>query len=231
MKPQDQHPLLFTDIVKEVVDQFGEKGKEVIAEAVQFYGKRRGRRMAEKGREQGYDNDLACYLLFGEFDVTEVGNKLKIVRKKPYLEVHMTACFWHSLWKEHGLLDYGKLYCKDIDTAILNGLNSAAGFEVNGNMTAGDTVCRFSYFDWPLTLGILLKYLFNKKKMAVVAQKPWDYHTADLYQALSRVIRERLGEKGAKAIEKGMNRFADRFGKEAKDAIVQLTKTTDFDSP
>ena len=34
MNPQDQHPMLFTDIVKEIIDEFGDRGEEVIAEAV-----------------------------------------------------------------------------------------------------------------------------------------------------------------------------------------------------
>ncbi len=231
MKPQDRQALMFTDIVKEVIESFGAGGEEAVAEGVRRYGRRRGKRMADRAKQNGFTNDLLGYILFGEFDVDEIGNVLKIISRKPFLHARMTSCFWCTIWTEYRVLDYGKLYCKDIDTAILDGFNKDSGFEVDGNMTAGAENCNFYYHNWPMTLGSLFIFIMNKKKAQKKALKSWDFHAADLFQALSSAISEQLGPDSTQAVDRGLAVFRNRFGPKITDRILTMAKETDFDIP
>ena len=208
MNIQDQHPLLFGLIAKSIVKNCGVEGEKALSVAVQYYGYRRGKRMADKAKQHGYQPGLDSYLLFGEFDVWKVGNVSKITQKKPYMEVQMSKCHWNTVWTNHGLSEYGKYYCNDIDTAIISGFSeNRARIEVPSILSGGGQMCVFKYADWPLTTGILLKYLLNKKKTARIAIKPWEYHTADLYQALSEKLVRALGGKAEQSMQQALTDF------------------------
>lgn len=89
----EQHPILFGYLVREIIASGGPKGEKAIQEAVRFYGARRGKRMADKAVKSGFQNDLLGCLLFTELDVSEVGNVVKIERRKPCLEVGCRNAF------------------------------------------------------------------------------------------------------------------------------------------
>lgn len=228
MNIQDQHPLLFGYVVGETISLCGAEGKKAVEEAVCLYGARRGSRMAEKAKNNGYNNDLLGYLLFGEFNVSDVGNVYAITRQEPYLEVHMTKCFWHNTWAAHGLLEYGKLYCRDIDTSLIRGFNGGVRFDAHDRFTTGDDLCIFIYHDWPFTNSIGAEFLEKSKEVAQIACKPWEYHTADLYQALSQTISKSCGSRGIEAVQHGLQRFAKVFGEESIQHLITTVNKTDF---
>jgi hypothetical protein len=89
-------------------------------------------------------------------------------------------------------------------------------------------MCVFKYADWPLTTGILLKYLLNKKKTARIAIKPWEYHTADLYQALSEKLVRALGGKAEQSMQQALTDFEAKCGSEARQQIMKISESTDF---
>ncbi len=228
MKVQDQHPVIFGYLVDETVALCGEEGAKAVREAVRMYGARRGRRMAEKAKQNGYVNNLLGYLLFGEFDLSEVGNVYTMKRTEPFLEVHMTECFWHKLWTAHGLLEFGKFYCKDIDTSLISGFNGGVRFDAQDRFTTGDNLCKFMYQDWPFTDTIVTEFLQKSKEIAKIACKPWEYHTADLYQALSSIISRNCGSTGDEALQRGLLRFGKQFGEDALEQLTRIAKNTDF---
>ena len=231
MKAQDQHPLIFGYVVAETLPLCGVRGAKAVEKAVRRYGARRGRRMAQKARQNGYDNDILGYLLFGEFDLSEVGNAYAIAGRDPDLEVHMTQCFWHGLWKEHGLLDYGRLYCRDIDMSLLEGFNDRLCFDAYDRFTTNRDICRFVYHGWPLTDAMLIAFMEKSKEVAPIAHKSWLYHTADLYQALSQAIAADCGSAGNEGLEQGLRRFSGQFGQEAAEQLLATVRETDFNAP
>jgi len=229
MNTQDQHPLLFGLIARSIVRDCGGEGEKALSAAMKHYGYRRGRRMADKAKQHGYATGLDSYLLFGEFDVWKVGNVSKITQKKPYTEVQMSNCHWNTVWNNHGLSEYGKYYCRDIDVAIMSGFsNDAARLEVPSTMSEGSNVCIFKYIDWPLKTGTMLRYMFNKKKFAKIAVKPWDYHTADIYQALSEKLVPALGKQAGASLQSALAEFEKKCGPEARERIMKIVGETDF---
>ena len=229
MNIQDQHPLLFGLIAKSIVRDCGIEGEKALSIAMKHYGYRRGKRMAGKAAQHGYKPGLDSYLLFGEFDAWQIGNVSKITKKKPYTEVQMSKCHWNTVWNNHGLSEFGKYYCRDIDVAIMSGFSGdKARLEVPGTMSGGSAICTFQYLDWPLKTGTMLKYLFNKKKMAKIALKPWDYHTADLYQALAEKLVPALGKRVEASLESALADFEAKCGPEARQLIMKIIEGTDF---
>jgi hypothetical protein len=228
MKVQDQHPLIFGYVVNETIALCGAEGKKAVEEAVRLYGARRGRRMAEKAKQNGYNNDLLGYLLFGEFDVSEVGNVYAITCQEPCLEVHMTQCFWYNIWAAHGLLDYGKFYCRDIDTSLIRGFNGGVRFDAYDRFSSENNMCKFVYHDWPFANSIMTEFLEKSKEVAKIASKPWEYHAADVYQALSITISKFCGATGEEALRRGLLQFTKQFGEEASQNIIGIVNKTDF---
>jgi hypothetical protein len=49
----------------------------------------------------------------------------------------------------------------------------------------------------------------KSKEITKIACKPWEYHVADLYQALSERISGTCGPKGDQAIERGRGEHGD----------------------
>jgi hypothetical protein len=230
MKIEDQQPLIFGLITKHVVNSFGDEGTKAIQEAVCLYGRRRGGRMAEAARRYGYDKNLLSYLLFGEFDVAKAGSVMKINKRNPYLEVHMMQCHWYTVWNEFDLLDYGKLYCADIDRSLMDGFDINVRLSVERN-PSGYPLCVHKFYDWPLKITTTIKYYIKKSKIAKVAQKEWNYHAADLYEVFSRAVINRLGKNGKDAIKKAEKEFAEKFGEETLNDMLILAKKTDFSRP
>ncbi|MBW1896859.1 MAG: hypothetical protein JRI47_07355, partial [Deltaproteobacteria bacterium] len=70
--------LLLAYLIRDVPDCFGKEGEEVITEAIQTYGEGRGKRMARTALKDGCRNDLVGYLLYGEVDPDDTGNKFRI---------------------------------------------------------------------------------------------------------------------------------------------------------
>ena len=56
----EQHAMLFGWLAHETVRRFGDGGRRVVREGVRRYGEERGRRMAERDRDEGDEHDLAA---------------------------------------------------------------------------------------------------------------------------------------------------------------------------
>lgn len=206
--------LLLGYLIRDIFARFGKEGEEVILEAIQTYGEGRGKRMARTALENGCRNELLGYLLYIEVDSDDTGNEFRIESRRPYFRVKATKCGWHDIWREHGMLDVGRIYCRDIDKAMLRGFNSKLRFDVPRNMNDGSPFCEFNYFDWSLGLPDLCKYLLRKKKAKKKALKSWDFHCADVLRSFSQVVLKHLGEDGAKTIQCSLERFSQEFGME-----------------
>ena len=59
---------LFCTIAEEVINQFGDKGREAIGEAVKKYGEERGDKIAELVRSLGKELNLENFFIYGDLD-------------------------------------------------------------------------------------------------------------------------------------------------------------------
>jgi len=227
---ETHHALLFGWIAKAVIEQIGEaRGEAALRKAVQQYGNERGHRMALRASANREPLTMANYLAYGEWRSTP-GNAhdVQVIEKKPDARVQMRKCPWYGAWKENGLVPYGRLYCLEIDKALVQGFNPGLRLDVNATQPDGADCCEFVYhgatFSLPSYLLLAYKKAIYPGKSAVM---PWEYHLGHLFATLEKVLLAELSEPGNKAVQAGLAEFTRWFGEPAAQAILTY-RSIDF---
>jgi len=134
----------FCIITREIITQFGEKGREVLESAVKKYGQERGRRIADLVSSLGKELNLKNFFIYGDLDSRDVLKyKPKIVDGN--FELLIRNCVFANACRDWNLEEYGKIYCQYIDQAILRGYNPDLKLELPSRMMLGDKKCHFRY--------------------------------------------------------------------------------------
>jgi hypothetical protein len=224
------HALLYAWIAKAVIERVGEqRGEAIIRKATRQYGEERGRRMALRAQANKHMLSMVNYIGYGEYKI--IGEfKLNIIERSPNARIRIPKCPWHTTWKENGLLSFGRLYCLDIDPALVRGFNPELRVDVNATLPNGATQCEFVYYNADVTIlnYLLIQYrkVFRPGAKAVMS---WDYHVGHLFSTLEKVTVEELGQVGKEAIEAGLTEFAERYGEQAIQKVV-TSRSKDFQS-
>ena len=135
---------LLCTIAEEVINQFGDDGREAIAKAVIKYGEERGRRIAELVKSLGKELNLKNFFIYSDLDSRSILKyKPKIVDGNP--ELIIRDCVYCNACREWGKEEYGKIYCEYVDVAILKGYNPDLILELPARMMLGDKKCHFRY--------------------------------------------------------------------------------------
>ena len=135
---------LFCTISLEIINQFGDKGKNALAEAVKKYGEERGKRIADLVKSLGKEPSLKSFFIYGDLDSSSILKfKPKIIDGN--VEIVIRDCVFCNGCKEWDKLEYGKIYCEYIDTAVLKGYNPNLIIEVPSVMTKGAKKCVLRY--------------------------------------------------------------------------------------
>ncbi len=216
------HALLFAWISRAVVERVGEdRGESVTRKAVRRYGEERGRRMARRAQACGHALSMANYFAYGEWEAGPGEMEQQIVEKVPHARVHVHKCPWHTAWENNGLVQYGRVYCLEIDEALVRGFNSGLKVNVNSTQTNGDDRCEFVFHNANLTLFNTLLLGYKKAiKPGRRALMPWDYHTGHLYKTMGEVFVEELGQAGREAMSAALKEFSNCYGEEAVRVVV-----------
>jgi hypothetical protein len=213
--------MLFAWISREVIQRAGEEtGTTVIRQAVRRYGEQRGRRMALRAQADGRPLSMASYLAYGEWAVgpgeMEVSASTSEGTGGGDRTTRVYECPWHTAWTENDLLAYGRLYCLDIDEALVRGFNPALKIDVQRTRPYDGDYCEHTYRDVGETL---------PRRGTIM---PWDYHAGHLYKTMGKVIVDQLGETGREALDAALETFAERYGAQAARAVLAYADT-DFD--
>ena len=209
------HAVLYALIAREVISALGpERGEPLVLRATTHYGEGRGRRMARRARADGTPLSMAAYLRYGEWsDPNEEAVQESAVEDSD-LRVSVRGCPWHLAWQAHDLLDYGKLYCRVIDEALVRGFNPDLRLNVESTAPNGAESCRFSFCDGALDAGESA----GKGRQIM----SWPYHCAHLVAAMGDVLRLELGDTGDQMIASALSAFSELFDGEATMAICAL---------
>jgi len=224
------HALLFTSISKGVITKIGEKnGEKLLRKAVRKYGQQRGKRMALRAKKNGHDLTVANYFAYGEWEVPKDEMDFKLIEKKPDARLNIFKCPWCDVWKENSLLEYGKYFCKEIDTALVNGFNPDLELKVNSTQTNGEELCDFVFKDAEFTFFKMLNLVYKKKiKPGASAIMPWEYHTGHLFKTVGEVIKHELGAAADVIMETALTNFV-QFSSKNHIEIIKKYLDTDFD--
>ncbi len=223
------HALLFGWLSRAIIEEVGEQtGKAVITKALRRYGEERGKRMALRAKRDRQTLNVANFFAYAEYRPISGKMKGRIAEKSANFTVEAFQCSWCEAWKESGLMPYGRLYCLDIDKAVLRGFNPDLKMEVESSMPNGAEKCRLVYreanLNWFSYLLLGYKRAFRPGKKAVM---PWEYHTGHLFKTFETSIIEDLGELGQQACESALREFSQRYGESATQQVLAF-RNMDF---
>lgn len=221
----EHHAVLFALLAKHAVELCGEKGKESILRGMTLYGNERGRRMAENALAHGDELNTMTNQAYGEWKPDYDGQmEFGQIRTEPTLQTYISKCAWCDAWKKHGLTEYGKLYCVNVDNAVYQGYQDKyACVQLTKPMSWGGKRCEF---DWecPLTEEENRALAAKKKELGTSCMKDFNFHTAHLKSTISRVLVEDLGADGEKAVSMALSDYTEKFGQEYLDVLDGISQ-------
>jgi hypothetical protein len=183
-------------------------------------GQERGQRMALRAQANGHALNMANYLAYSEWRAGKGEMRQKIVTRTPDAVVHVVDCPWCKAWHANRVIRCGRLYCLEVDRAVLQGFNPQLRLYLNWCLAYGDGQCELVFRDAHLTLPTLLSLAY---KMAVkpgkAASLPWELHLGHLYSTVQKVVVEDLGQTGQEAVCAGLDEFANHYGDDAAHKI------------
>jgi hypothetical protein len=135
---------LFAVMSKFIIARLGhEEGQTLIREAVQYFGRERGQRIAEVVKTLGKPLTFKNWLIYTDIDGSNFEVKPSIDNQDLLAEVH--HCTFMAAAEKWGLKDYAALYCKDADYAILAGYNPDIKLDLQSRHESGRDYCLFRY--------------------------------------------------------------------------------------
>jgi hypothetical protein len=224
------HGLLMAWISRQVCQRVGPlKGEALIRKAIRRYGEERGGRMALRALADKKELTILTFMIYGEWSAApgEVEQKLE-QNNHNNMRLLVERCPWQVAWLENDLLDFGRIYCQEIDLALLRGFNPDLHLDVVKTQPNDRQPCDFIFHGSPLSVANSIALTVGKKmnpgKRAIL---PWEYHVGHLYKSFSDVLTAELGLVGREAAEAALVEFADRFGERAAQ-VVRFYLQTDF---
>lgn len=226
-----QHAVMLGALAKGILTVFGpQEGDGLLWDAVKRYGEERGRRMAARCARDGVERDMAAYFAYGEWSASEGFEKTALM-DDPYRHYHVLRCPWCTAWEEAGLEEYGKYYCRAVDQAILQGFNPALRLELPAyHSMSGGTHCDFHWKDAPHTDEFAARQQGLAKAVGTSCVKDFLYHTAHLYQVLTRCAKARDEAKGWAAERAARRDFAALCSHQELLRVLGLAEG-DFERP
>ena len=211
----EHHAVLFALLAKYAVTICGKRGEEAIQKGMIVYGNERGARMAANALARGDELTTMTSQAYGEWKPDYEGQmEFGQLRLEPTFQTYITKCAWCDAWKKHSLLEYGKLYCVNVDKAVYQGFRSDfVCTPMAAALSWGGSRCEF---DWghPISEEEAEELARKKKELGTSCMKDFNYHTSHLKNTIGRTLTEEFGEDGKKAVELALEEYADIFGRE-----------------
>jgi hypothetical protein len=160
---EHHHALLFGLVTKEIFERVGnETGGSALRAAVRRYGEQRGRRMALRAQTNGEELSMTNFLIYGEWRSGTGLGQHELSKEGPDVRMVVTRCPWALTWMEADLSPYGRLYCQEIDQALVRGFNPDLIIDVNRTQTNDGEPCDFLYHQAVLFSGDTLAHIREK---------------------------------------------------------------------
>ena len=158
---------------------------------------------------------LTSVQVYGEWKPDFEGQmEFGVIQNEPSLRTYISKCAWCEAWQKYGLLEYGRLYCINIDNAVYQGfMDGVRCTPVTDTMSFGGKRWEF---DWgrPLTDAEMQVLAKKKEEAGDRFVKDFTFHTRHIRETVSRTLISLLGDEGRKAVENAVNEYIEIFGKE-----------------
>lgn len=211
----EHHAMMFAYLAKHAITLCGEKGKEAILAGMTAYGKERGARMAANALAHGDELTTMTNQAYGEWKPDFDGQmEFGQLRTEPTLQTYIAKCAWCDAWEKHGITEYGKYYCVNVDNAVYQGFRSDfVCTPTTTSLSWGGQRCEFDW-GYPLSPEEVKTLAEKKKELGSSCMKDFNFHTAHLKFTLSKTLVESLGEEGEKITTLALKEYSDTFGEE-----------------
>lgn len=144
---QRHHALLAALLYREIERVCPADCRRLTERVVTDYGLDRGRIARENTLKMGDSLDIHNYKAYKSLRTTDDEFVEEVLSYGPDLTTEVRRCCWIDVWRQYGLLEYGKRYCLYCDKAMMRGYNPAVTLEIPALMERdGSPVCRFV---WP----------------------------------------------------------------------------------
>lgn len=224
----EQHAMMYALLVRAAFDCLGEDADHAVREATVLYGRQRGERMRARAIEKGIPLDAAGYFALQEWQPDPDDFVSEIEQKTPCLINRQKLCPWAQAWKLFSMEKYGKLYCRDVDLAIIQGFDPSLKLELDCTLSAGAGCCRFTYPQACQTPEFEQRCEQYRLMAGPESVRPFAYHAAHLYAAFRQVMA-RYGEQGATVMRQGeadfKNYYTERMWNEVAGYLDEFSGT------
>ncbi len=195
-----EHAILYALICRELISFYGkEKGEELIEKITNAYGMKRGSRM----RDNSVNGDLNDYFINGEWKGEKAENISDTVYEKEKTITTVHKCAWFDSWKENGLLEYGRYYCRYIDKAICRGYDEDLKLDVEESLGCGDERCIFIWHQ-----GADENRVLNSERKHIL---DFDHHCRELFSCMKEELEEDDRDRIAGRVEEEFEGYGGKL--------------------
>ena len=132
---------LYYFITAEVIENFGEEGKDVIKRALKKYGSHRGKLIRERVDQAGLEPNFVNMSENFDAPLGEAWIDEGIITEDTY-RAKITYCPFAETWKQMNAQDIGIIYCEQ-DEALMTSFNQNVQFTRPKNMQKNHECCLF----------------------------------------------------------------------------------------
>ena len=135
---------LFSSVAKLVIEKLGnEEGEKLLKDAVEYFGKERGKRIAERVKSEGKPLTFKNWLIYTDIDSSNF-RPIASVEDGDFI-AKIRHCTFYNAAEEWGLGEFAKIYCKYVDYKILEGYNPDIKLILKERQVTGKNHCVFRY--------------------------------------------------------------------------------------
>jgi hypothetical protein len=171
--------------------------------------------MALRAQADGAPLTLAAFLEYGEWAASPEEMTQTATETDGDVLVEVFKCPWHTAWETTGMMNAGRLYCLEIDAALVRGFNPECEIRITTTRPNTGRHCRFRFRN------------ARRARSAKGRKMPWEYHCGHLLRAMAETLKQELGSAGRDAVATGLAAFRRRAGESAARR-VQIASRADF---
>jgi hypothetical protein len=136
---------LFSTVVKHIIKRLGEtEGEELLKEAIEEFAFERGKRIAERVKEEGLPLTLKNWLIYSDIETFKNFRPITSTPDGDFM-VKVKHCTFYNAAEDWGLSNYAKIYCKYADYKILEGYNPDIELILKERQATNTKRCVFRY--------------------------------------------------------------------------------------
>ena len=141
----------------------------------------------------------------------EDGFSKSTIQTEPYFAHYVHACPWCSAWKENGLAEYGRYYCRNVDENIVRGFHSDLHLDMRSYLSGpASSCCEFHWKDLAMNAETAKQQGAIAKRIGESCVRDFVYHTAHTYKTLLGCFAEVDAQKARVIDDRVRKEFAEQ---------------------